>query len=71
MIDVEAAPLADVVARVREVAAERGVEVGASELVGLLPESAVAEPACSGSTRCRTSSSSSDGSATGRGQASL
>jgi glutamate formiminotransferase len=43
VIDVEAARLADVVARVREVAAERGVEVGAGELVGLLPEGAVAE----------------------------
>ena len=43
VIDVEAAPLVDVVARVREVAASRGVEIGAGELVGLLPESAVAE----------------------------
>jgi len=43
VIDVEAARLADVVARVRQVAAELGVEVGAGELVGLLPESAVAE----------------------------
>ena len=44
VIDVEAAPLVDVVARVREAASERGVEVGRSELVGLLPESAVAVP---------------------------
>ena len=48
VIDVEQAPLADVVARVREAAAERGVEVGASELVGLLPEGAVADPALLG-----------------------
>ena len=51
VIDAEQAPLAEVVARVREAAAERGVEVGPSELVGLLPERAVADPACSGSTR--------------------
>ena len=38
----------DVVARIREVAAERGVEVGPSELVGLLPESAAADPALLG-----------------------
>jgi glutamate formiminotransferase len=44
VIDVEAAPLVAVVERVREVAAARGVEVGRSELVGLLPESAAAEP---------------------------
>jgi len=43
VIDVEAARLADVVALVREVAASRGVEVGAGELVGLLPERALAE----------------------------
>jgi len=43
VIDVEAARLAEVVARVREVAAGRGIEVGAGELVGLLPEVAVAE----------------------------
>jgi glutamate formiminotransferase len=43
VIDVETARLADVVARVREVAAARGVKVGGGELVGLLPESAVAE----------------------------
>ncbi len=48
VIDVDAAPLAAVVARVREAAAGRGVEVGPSELVGLLPESAVAEPALLG-----------------------
>ena len=44
VIDVEQAPLVEVVARVREAAAERGVEVGPSELVGLLPERAVADP---------------------------
>jgi len=44
VIDVEAAPLVDVVARVRGAAAERGVALGRSELVGLLPESAVAAP---------------------------
>ena len=44
VIDVEAAPLVAVVERVREVAAARGVDVGRSELVGLLPESAAAEP---------------------------
>jgi glutamate formiminotransferase len=48
VIDVEAAPLVDVVRRIREVAAERGVEVGSSELVGLLPESAAADPALLG-----------------------
>jgi glutamate formiminotransferase len=44
VIDVEAAPLVAVVARVREAAAARGIDLGASELVGLLPESAAAEP---------------------------
>jgi glutamate formiminotransferase len=44
VIDVEQAPLVEVVARVRESAAKRGVEVGPSELVGLLPECAVADP---------------------------
>lgn len=48
VIDVEVAPLVTVVERVREAAAARGVEVGPSELVGLLPESAVAEPALLG-----------------------
>ena len=48
VIDVEAAPLAEVVARVRAAAAARGVELGASELVGLLPESAAADPALLG-----------------------
>ena len=48
VIDVEQAPLVDVVVRVWEAAAERGVEVGPSELVGLLPESAVADPALLG-----------------------
>lgn len=44
VIDVAAAPLVDVVARVRSVAALRGVELGRSELVGLLPESAATDP---------------------------
>ncbi len=44
VIDVEAAPLADVVERVRELAAERSVALGSSELVGLLPERSVVEP---------------------------
>ncbi len=48
VIDVEAAPLVAVVERVREVAAARAVDVGRSELVGLLPESAVADPASLG-----------------------
>ena len=48
IIDIEAAPLRDVVDRVRETAAERGVEVGSSELVGLLPEVAAAPPAALG-----------------------
>lgn len=42
VIDVAAAPLADVVARVREEAAARGVTVARGELVGLLPEAAAA-----------------------------
>ena len=48
VIDVEAAPLVAVVERVRELAAARGVDLGRSELVGLLPESSVAEPALLG-----------------------
>ena len=48
VIDTQRASLADVVARVREAATERGVEVGSSELVGLLPEGAVADPAMLG-----------------------
>jgi glutamate formiminotransferase len=48
VIDVEAAALADVVGRVRQEAAARGAVVGRSELVGLLPESAVADPASLG-----------------------
>jgi glutamate formiminotransferase len=48
LIDVEATTLMDVVARVREVAGTLGVEVGPSELVGLLPEAAVTEPALLG-----------------------
>jgi len=48
VIDVETAPLVSVVERVREVAAARDVALGRSELVGLLPESAVADPASLG-----------------------
>lgn len=48
LLDVDATPLVEVVSRVREVAAERGVEVGESELVGLLPERAVAGAAALG-----------------------
>ena len=48
VIDTEHASLSEIVARVREAAAERGVEVGRSELVGLLPESAVADPSLLG-----------------------
>jgi glutamate formiminotransferase len=48
VIDVDATPLVDVVRRIQEVAAERGVEVGPSELVGLMPESAAVDPALLG-----------------------
>lgn len=48
VIDVEAAPLVAVVERVREAAAARAVDLGPSELVGLLPESSVADPAMLG-----------------------
>jgi glutamate formiminotransferase len=48
VIDVEAAPLVAVVQRVRDAAAARAVAVGRSELVGLLPESAVADAASLG-----------------------
>jgi glutamate formiminotransferase len=48
VIDVDAAPLVEVVAHVRDLAAARGVEVGPSELVGLLPEAAVAPAAALG-----------------------
>lgn len=48
VIDVDAAPLAAVVERVREAAADRGVEIGRSELVGLLPERAVTDAALLG-----------------------
>ena len=51
VIDIEQASLAEVVARVREAAAERGVEVGPSELVGLLPAPPSPIPRCSVSTR--------------------
>jgi glutamate formiminotransferase / 5-formyltetrahydrofolate cyclo-ligase len=44
VIDVDRARLADVVARVRREAATRDVEVRRGELVGLLPERAVAPP---------------------------
>jgi glutamate formiminotransferase len=45
VVDVAAAPLHEVVARVRGEAASRGVQVAAGELVGLLPASAVAAAA--------------------------
>jgi len=48
VIDVEAAPLVAVVERVREVAAAREVDLGAGELVGLLPERSVADPSSLG-----------------------
>ncbi len=48
VIDVEAAPLVAVVERVRELAAAREVDLGAGELVGLLPERSVADPALLG-----------------------
>ena len=48
VIDIAAAPLVEVVDRVRDLAARRGVEVGPSELVGLLPEAAVAPAAVLG-----------------------
>lgn len=48
VVDVAAAPLVLVAERVRELAAARGVAAGHSELVGLLPESAVADPAALG-----------------------
>lgn len=48
VIDVEAAPLVSVVEYAREVAAARGVALGQSELVGLLPEGSVVEPALLG-----------------------
>ena len=48
VIDVEAAPLVAVVERVREVAAAREVDLGAGELVGLLPERSAADPSLLG-----------------------
>lgn len=48
VIDVAAAPLVEVVDRVRDLAVHRGLEVGPSELVGLLPESAVGPAAALG-----------------------
>jgi len=41
IVDIDAAPLHAVVARVRSEAGTRGVEVGAGELVGLVPEPVV------------------------------
>jgi glutamate formiminotransferase len=45
LLDVDASPLHDVVARVREEARLRGVEIAGGELVGLLPGSVVAAAA--------------------------
>jgi len=45
VVDVEAAPLHEVVARVRREASARGVQVAGGELVGLLPAAAVAAAA--------------------------
>jgi glutamate formiminotransferase / 5-formyltetrahydrofolate cyclo-ligase len=45
VVDVDAAPLHEVVARVRGEASARGVQVAGGELVGLLPASAVAAAA--------------------------
>ena len=44
LVDTEQARLADVVALVREEALRRGIETGAGELVGLLPERQAAPP---------------------------
>ncbi len=44
VIEVDRAPPADVVARIRAEASARGVELGRSELVGLLPERCAAPP---------------------------
>ena len=49
VIDVERAPLHEVVQRVRDEAAARGVEVRAGELVGLVPRSVVRAAAARGS----------------------
>ena len=48
VIDVERAPLHEVVERVRAEAAARGVEVSGGELVGLVPERVVARPRAPG-----------------------
>jgi len=48
VIDVERAPLHEVVRRVRDEAAERGVEVYAGELVGLVPASVTRAAAAAG-----------------------
>lgn len=44
LVDLSRVSLAEVVASIRSEASRRGVEVGAGELVGLLPEAAAAEP---------------------------
>ncbi len=48
VIDVERAPLHEVVRRVRDEAAARGVEVRAGELVGLVPASVLRAAAAAG-----------------------
>ena len=48
VVDVERAPLHDVVQRVRTEAASRGVAVSGGELVGLVPESVFAAAAGAG-----------------------
>ena len=48
VIDVDAAPLHDVVDRVRREAGARGVSVSGGELVGLVPERVVAAAASAG-----------------------
>lgn len=48
VIDVERAPLHDVVERVRREAAARGVEIAGGELVGLVPESVVRAASAAG-----------------------
>jgi glutamate formiminotransferase len=45
LIDIEATPLQDVVARIEALAAERGVDVAGSELVGLMPARVAAHAA--------------------------
>jgi len=48
VIDIEAAPLHEVVERVRDEARARGVEIARGELVGLVPEHVVADAAAAG-----------------------